>query len=339
MDINLFYNDEFIKSLTDEDLNFVLQHEAQHVLRGHTTKELYKSGKYNMMLANISQDILINESIDKTDISKELDEMMVHQKTFDALKGKNIDELTWMDIYKLIEDDPKTKKQRKNIDDHSKFGAPSEVEGMAADKAVRDAVKDALAANSKNKVTGNLPGSLRRQLGDLTAQVLNWKTILKMFAQTHSTQARRRTWSRVNRRYGFRSKGNKTVLQPNLLIVIDNSGSIEPHLYNKFIANVMEITKVIGAVDIIGCDTHVNYVGQVSHNRAPNMAEIASGGGTEFQPAYDYAKQNKFKNIIYFTDGCARMVENNHKIKALYILPRNGKKHIASHIKNIYLED
>ena len=57
--INIYWNDEFVKSISDEEIQAVLVHEASHVIWEHPLRK----GKRNHELWNIATDYVINSWI------------------------------------------------------------------------------------------------------------------------------------------------------------------------------------------------------------------------------------------------------------------------------------
>jgi len=67
--VNIYWNDEFVKSITDEEIQAVLIHEASHVIWEHPLRK----GKRDHQLWNIATDYVINGWL-KYDLRMELPE-------------------------------------------------------------------------------------------------------------------------------------------------------------------------------------------------------------------------------------------------------------------------
>jgi predicted metal-dependent peptidase len=93
---DVIYNPEFVKSLDDKELNFVVLHEALHKVyqHMHLWKKLWKD---NPMLANMAADYVVNYAIYEADELSEIAKRP-HSALFDlAYKG-----MTTKQIFEIL---------------------------------------------------------------------------------------------------------------------------------------------------------------------------------------------------------------------------------------------
>lgn len=156
------------------------------------------------------------------------------------------------------------------------------------------------------KRAGELPGHLKKLVGELTNPKADWRSELRRFMDPSSRKDF--SWMRPNRRFStapFFLPGYVMDGVNHLGIVIDGSGSID---YVALKRGLEECQGALsdGGVDkvtVIYCDQHVynirEYVGGDTIEILP-----AECGGTRFGPAFSWFADNApdVSGIVYFTD-------------------------------------
>ena len=93
-------------------------------------------------------------------------------------------------------------------------------------------------------------------------------------------------------------------------IVVDTSGSMDEHLYT-ILDECLGITSAYpdASLTVVMCDTTIHGVYEVSSKQDIEMIR-AKGmpglGGTDMNPAFDYAVEHNAQLIICLTDMCMR---------------------------------
>ena len=334
--INLIYNPDFLVTLNNAQLGMVLEHEALHIIFKH----LLRGEGYNRMIANIAMDLTINENIfNHKDKAGSLYIQACHKEAYPVLKGLNLSELTWESIYKLLLQDKNIQDIVKNHnwilgDGQSQNEGKSQVMGeIAVEGALKQAIK-----SLKGSHAGNVSGNVQRRIQELTQVKFNWKHYISMFAQNIITEKRQNTWKKYNRRLPIIVAGHKKEYKANLLVAIDNSGSTS-NAYQDFINHICTISKIMN-IDVIGCDAKVNFEYTFKDGKPPkDFTDNMSGGGTLFQPVFDYAiAKKKYNGIVYFTDGYNfdNSSLNTFKIPTLFAICNGGQ--FVKGYKNIKIE-
>ena len=341
----LFYNPEWVNERSDAELLITLNHECQHI----ALKHLLRGRSSDRMIANLAMDVVVNSNIPQLDQVPEFRKQIITADKFEELKGRHVRDMTWEEIYDLIK--PKIDQKRKEWQELLEQIAKTH-EGWSGDDgsgmpqeltpdqqaALKGLMKEAVKQLGDHQ-PGNVPGSIRRVIEEMRKIRTNWKSHLNLFAQSVAREEVDHTWKKMHRRFGVTSPGHKKDYRPRLLGVIDNSGSISPKVYNDFVAHICKIAEACETIDGIGVDTQVNFEFEFKGGKTPKHEDTHSGGGTMFQPAFDYAKGRKYDGIIYFTDGyCfdSDKLETYHIPTIFAICP--GGKPLEGH-RNIILED
>ena len=152
--------------------------------------------------------------------------------------------------------------------------------------------------------------TVKKLLGELTAKPkLDWKLRLKAYLNAASSK-RKRSYSRESRRCSQfilpSYRRDKTLCKT--FIVVDTSGSMDEHLYT-ILDECLGITSAYpdASLTVVMCDTTIHGVYEVSSKRDIEMIR-AKGmpglGGTDMNPAFDYAVEHNAQLIVCLTDMC-----------------------------------
>ncbi len=117
----------------------------------------------------------------------------------------------------------------------------------------------------------------------------------------------------------------KNVLDLNIVVGVDVSGSISYKQFSQFMAQ-LDAIKGLSRIKVLEVDTKVvamyDYVG-VSRNR---IAKLGGGGGTEFSEAFNIFKKIKPDAILFMTDGHVSGNIAAPNIPVGWILTQGGRK-------------
>ena len=362
----LYYDPHFAKALTTDQLKIILHHEAQHlgfrhIQRYHNIKDINPPGKGKLpemerqRISNYAADIVVNHHIKNLDeLPKWLSSGLITADKFDFLKGTSVRDQSYEELFKTLLQKMKMQKIKMGgsggegdgegygtLDDHDtwedsagdkdakgdKEAKAKEKKGLSADK---EAALDELVKDSVRKLggrhAGNLPGEIERMIKKLQKIRLNWRQQISVFAQSCADEQRISTWKRLNRRLPFASPGRKREYHPKILVALDNSGSTY-NIYDLFMAHILKISETV-EIDCVGCDTRINFEFKINEGKLPpKFADPNSGGGTIFQPVFDYAKEKgKYDGIIYLTDGYVYDDFKTFGVPTLFAIGPGGQK-------------
>jgi predicted metal-dependent peptidase len=94
----------------------------------------------------------------------------------------------------------------------------------------------------------------------------------------------------------------KNVLDLNIAVGLDVSGSISREDFRKFMAQ-LDAIKGLSRVKVIEVDTQIVAMYDYFKTAQRNIARLGGGGGTHFGPAFERFKQLRPDAILFMTDG------------------------------------
>ena len=311
-----YYNTEFINAMSVGEMMFLFCHELLHAAYDHvgrTTRE------HNHKLANIAMDYVVNSDLIKHGLGTKINPCLYEKKydgwsweqVYDELK-KTVKEITIDELAEMLLDEHLDGSKDGNGEgdkDGNGKGRPS-----LSDKdrqEIRDEIKEALlAAHAATGNAGNLPGGLKRIIGELTEPQINWKDFLNQ--QIQSTIKNDYTYAipaRKNFANGFSLPSMKRDEAIDVCIGIDTSGSISQKQLKEFVSEVVGIMASYDDYKIrMWCfDTHTYQHAEYDPTNGHEIHEYEApgGGGTDFMANWEYMKANDIepKMFIMFTDG------------------------------------
>lgn len=333
----------FCKKLSAAERKAVLIHELSHITHKHPLRVPFmKISARKRMLMNIAADMAINQFIKDIPMgckqcptpvgsapcTNELcpgrcitvkDYFDVDPKTGNKVPWP--DNKTMEDYYeRLVKrfDDPDKNDQNGNsgnagggaetgdlpqtIDEHMWDGAGDEKEML---DATEELVKRAMV---KARLSyDDLPGHVKDLLEEIKTRraELNYKALILLAMKKHANGHNRKgTWTRKNKRLGFKAPGTKVGDLPKLELHLDTSGSISTEELNEFLEIVDQFLKV-GARKCNLSFFHTDLYGRQQYKMGTkiNKNDIQSGGTDLTKTLEDIAKRKGDLSII-ITDGC-----------------------------------
>lgn len=356
--INMFFNREFIDTLNDDELLGLILHETLHLALYHNSRNQGKHMKLWNVACDLEVNSIIDSLGFKLpegglmpekdfnlparlssemyydQIYKELEDMKSKMKNGKG-KGKGTGGFG-------IGNGDLGKYDRDTLDDHntwSKTESESELIKQVADQVVKSAMEKNINDINKSEIKDNLTEALQkssksRRHGDTPGDFINkvkvtgngkvkWNYILNRLIRRTLSSNYLSSFKRTSRRYGELVKGKiKNHKIDNIIVAVDTSGSINEKLHERFMEEIILIRRMF-KVDIryIQCDTRVTQ--DIKLKRYTNIEdiEIKGGGGTDFNPVFEYIKEKNYKPnaILYFTDGCGDYPKSSN-IDTLWIL-------------------
>ena len=309
----ILWNPAFLESLTDEEVRFVLLHEALHCVYGHfwrlpLTDDGNRAGDYaiNRILAGIP-----GISMPKG-----------------GLLDPRFDGLAEEEILAALGRTPQPQPGN---------GKPSPQPGKGAGKpqpgasdpggcggfiapdttpnpngqTLREKWEGAVLQGeflAKSLGQGNLPADLARIVQRVRAVEVNWRQELADW--TRSIVADRADWSRSSRRHATAPciyPRRKRDQLGTIVVVRDTSGSIDKALCDEFSAQVTQFSADLRCkVVVLDCDTRIH----AEYHLEPGdecPLDARGGGGTDFEPAFDRVAQlldegETIAGLVYLTD-------------------------------------
>ena len=309
----LYYNPDYIRTLTREEVMSALCHEVLHLAWLH----LVRQGTRDQGKWNVATDYAINAILKG-------DGFTVNRNW---LYSKEFEDMSADEIYEKLPDDQsgcngcKPGQKGHTQDDHSVWGkakSPTGEDGEDGDGGTISAPpafdprvwKDRVAAAATTaRMQGKLPASLSSMVDDLLHPVLDWKVILRDFVQAS-----------YKNNYRLFPPNKKFLHWPIYLpstygeevkvaIAIDTSGSISDDELLAFISEVQGVTEQFEGytLHIIQCDAGVPEGGYtvLTAYEGEIPRKISGRGGTSFEPPFQFVEDNNLdiSALVYFTDG------------------------------------
>lgn len=335
----LYINPKFWSSLNEDQKKGLLQHELMHIAFFHITEYNHLENK---KLANIAQDLEINQKIDK----KYLPEGGVMFENFQGLglvpnegtnnyyekllkESNNSNNPMMQAVMSAINNNspeinnPDGGKTRMPEHDWSDFENLTETEQKLIDRQLEIMLKEVVEQTEKQ--CGNVPNEVKLKLNKLNQiepPKFNWRAYLRRYignsAKTTMRKTKRKQSKRFSEDFGIRVQEHS-----HILIAIDSSASVSDSEIKEFMNEIHHMYKSGHDFTIVFADTKM----QEPVKYRPNMdLIIKQRGGTDFNPVVDYfiAYKKKYTTLIYLTDGEAPTPKSPIK-NILWVLSTKSK--------------
>lgn len=364
-DITLFWNPEFFRGMTDQEIRGVLTHEFYHLVFRHLTERRKTPAK----MWNVATDLAIN-SIISGHSNMTLPEGCLMPGVFPkAPEGREWtkEEKDAMPIAQLIANFPKDQssewyfdklkekveeeKKKGNgsgmgemdsFDDHSAWDdIPEEMKDMVAGK-VQSAVEKAVKhADSQANGWGNIPAELRDAIRKSVTNIVDWRSVLRQFIGNIARGERTTTIKRINKRYPYIHPGAKRGYVAKLLIAIDQSGSVDDGQLALFFSELSSLTKKV-SVTVLPFDCAADLRDAFEWKKGSKVeAKRVRGGGTDFNAptkvANDPKNRGRWDGMLILTDGeCSKPAPS--RIKRGWVVSPGRKLEFATEEMTITLD-
>jgi predicted metal-dependent peptidase len=300
------YNPVYIESLSLDELKGVIAQEVMHAAMLHHTRR----GDRNGERWNQATDYAINPLL--------LSSGFVLPGNY--LINNEYDGKTAEQIYNLLPDpDPDKNNKSGDQSPENKNKPDNPAEGYGGTGDIKDFPPESdlqeEEANMKQAVAqavmvakrqGDLPAELQRLINEILKPRIPWQEVLARFVSELSRNDY--TWKTPSPRYlyaGIFLPSLRTEEIGSLIAILDTSGSIDQPQINQFGAEIQDIANTFHIpLKIIYVDAEVQSVQDIEPEEPIQLNPIG-GGGTDFQPGFDYIDANDLQPsaVIYITDG------------------------------------
>lgn len=337
--LEMTINPDKFKEFTIAEQAGVLIHELQHIYKDHIKQTLMhqvdtiseKLGvETNMFAANIAMDLEINPGIYELSTSKKLGLNAKNGSQFRGVypvdfKFSNGD--SWPNYFaKLKGKYPPKPKNGQGKGDGTPHQGHDYFKGSTKDVKLMDEIAANAAKKAKCLSAGQTPREIEKYLLEYEAnQQIPWYLVLRQFMQSLVDIKTRNTWKKVNRRFRGKLPGAKHIPKIDLLIGIDSSGSMSDENL-KAVYNEVESINNTGIVniEIAVFDTTIHQ--QEEYKKGFEAKRVCSGG-TSFIPVHELAIKDRYKGVIYLTDGYAEFPDPKEvNYKCLWVINNDHVK-------------
>lgn len=335
--VNLYYDPDWIKDWTIQQLMFALEHECLHLVLDH----LIRIGDRDMVLSNLAADLCVNGYIldDPGPCTPPYQIVVPQQGAFsDMPKGKHF-EWYYDKIYDkaekysvtvnkdgsiTVKNDKTGKSETFKPNDHGEWGSMEEGDSSLNKEVIKVMVKEAYQeAKSRGCTPGGAVSELIEEL--LGKNQLNWRALLRRFvAASLISNDRKSSWKRVNRRFGDTFPGHVRTRQPKILVHFDTSGSMDESSLLEAVAELRGLQRIYNAtIHVLEGDADLQReydLSKFTHVKT----DFHGRGGTSHKFLWEYVKKNACDVVISFTDmGSDITVADRPRCGVIFVTPSN----------------
>jgi len=346
--IEITINPEKFSNFTVAEQAGLLIHELQHLYKDHIKQTQLKqieaiSDKLgieaNYMMANVAMDMEINPGISELVKSDKLGLPAPKGAQFRGVYPQDFNchnQDSWVNYYaklksqgKIMKGKSKPGEGKPGDEEGSGDGQPHQDHDYFTESTRDEKMMDEIAANAAKRAkclsAGNTPREIEKFLLDHEAsKQVPWHIVLRQFMQSLVDVKTKNTWKKVNRRFRGKLPGVKKLPKLDLLIGIDMSGSMSDEDIKKCFAEVDAIynTGMVN-IEVAYFDTYIHH--KEDYKKGFEAKRVCAGG-TSFVPVHELAIEERYKGVIYLTDGYADFPNRNDvTYKCLWVLNSDVK--------------
>lgn len=301
--VMLYYNPDFVHTLEDNELRWVLIHEVAHVVLHHISHR-QPTDPAERALYNIAADLAVNSLFREGQDYR-------HPRAPD---GQAHD--TWILLPRHFGyEDQLSMEQyigllRQDLRD-GKINSIDVYDGLHSVDSHRDWQESAgVAAQVREWVTqiqsgqswGNLGGAAISAVLAAQRSTVPWTRLLRYHYGQYDCKELHSTYKRPARRVGYPWCGKTRHSVGKTLVAIDTSGSIRDEDLGRFLAETNGLSAT-HPVDLVTWDTCVPMEKPIPWPRTRPRFSFAGRGGTHVQPVLDLASRLHYRQIVLLTDG------------------------------------
>lgn len=305
----IYFNPIIFLELNIKQMETTIKHEILHIVSQHLIRGKDLKNKYTTLAINMAMDVVVNQylnylppyAITLEYINMKYNLKLDPYKTFEYYLEKIQTELDLQE-----EDD-----EGEEIDSNENVAVEFDIEKThdswnESDEIDEKTLKEFTEKIADNSQKGSIPSYLEGMIKSLKSNKgeLPWNLYLKKLMGTVEAN-KKKTITRRNRRQPNRLdlRGELRGHRAEIAVAIDISGSISDEEFKQAIKEVLSIVKNYNQeITIIECDKEIRRTYKVKSVKDVKD-RMATGGGTEFSPVFQYANNKNINLLVYFTDG------------------------------------
>ena len=328
----IFFNDEFLNSLSSQEQNALMLHEVLHMALLHVTRRQSRDPH----IWNIAADIVVNDLIERN-TSFPLPEGAITDNRFQDKSVEYIYEalLKSKKKYKLVISDilqPSNSNSDEGKKDSNDVMEPlsqeeiDEIESFWKDKM------EILKNSSEHQLSngkGSLPAGIEQEISTILEPEVDWRHALwKYVGKTPAD------FDDLDRRFIYKGLYLESLITEavEVSVCIDTSGSVSDELLKQFAGELKGILRSYPNVKCSLFFADTNLAGPYEIDRIEQMPKAFGRGGTSFVPFFDYLKKHGEENnllgnnklSIYFTDGYGDFPSQEPNNPTMWLVCKDG---------------
>jgi predicted metal-dependent peptidase len=321
-----YYNPDYIDSLSVDQTQFALAHEALHCALSHFARREHRDRRRWDIACDLAiNPLLIREGMTAPpgalyDIGFE---GMMAEEIYPNIKEDTQEETHDEHLYGNDSDNRKDTSQPTDAGD----GGEGDEEGggggsggeaqhdMAPPESMSEAEKEQLSIQWRQRLAGaaqqamqagKLGGNLRRLVDHLLQPQLPWRMLLARYMTASSRDDY--SYMRPSRREGSAIFPTLRSSQVDVLVVLDTSGSIRASEMREFVSEIDAIKGQMRArIALHACDYELAEGGPWVYEPWEEFSlpqDMRGGGGTRFTPVFRWVEEAAINPdlLVYFTD-------------------------------------
>ncbi len=337
---NLYYNPDYIDSLTLEQTQFALAHEALHCALSHFARREHRvKGRWDIACDLAINPILINEGM--TAVPGALFnigyEGMMAEEIYPLVKDNNEEQPHDEHLYgKESGQTPNDAKQQASSDEGDDAGSSGDQGGagkIPPPKPLSEADKEALSVQWRQRMAGaaqqamqagKLAGSLRLLVDHLLQPQLPWRMLLARYMTASGRDDY--SYMRPSRREGDAIFPTLRSAQTEIMVVLDTSGSIKQAEMQEFVTEIDAIKGQVRArITLQACDAALSSEGPWIFEPWEEFelpGNIRGGGGTRFTPVFEWVEEQGLSPdlMVYFTDAEGEFPKQEARFPVIWLV-------------------
>lgn len=346
---NLYFDDDFVNGLSENELEGVLCHEVLHLVLLHPLR----SKKYILELANISQDICVNMIVKKTKVDNggyyylslpvntiPVDTCMdssILQFGSETAVIQDVSKKSWEEVYsellRFVKDKGVSPSgcSSKGFDVHFDSDDKSVVEKQS----LADEWKSTFAeAANIAKQQGKLPSGMDRLLDKILKPKISWREKLLKYLKPHLNPVDW-TYQKPHKKSKVLGVFLPSVVKESLEldVVVDTSGSVSQKELSEFLSEIVAISLANQhcVMTVHFADTEIQSSYEVSNGDIKTILGMKAkgGGGTSMEFALDELKDKRVKSsaVVVFTDGfdSYNRKKSFYPFDVIWVITKNGR--------------
>jgi predicted metal-dependent peptidase len=275
----------------------VLIHEYLHIMLSHCTTRTTLD-RSRRTTENIAMDMAINQLVVK---EWALPEGAVFHNQPRYNYPENLMAEEYFELLKKDNTEEDLGKQYKGFDSHEMW---SEDNDQLSTEIIKQMARKYLAAKGGLGKTlegaGRYADHLVSVITAVKSNQVDWRSKARMFICRVVDHKRVFTWKRSSKRYGFPLQGTKSSTKSKVLVIVDTSGSMS-EVFLAYIGGQLNLMTRIMHIDVVFVDAEAHD--KIKKFRPSSTLSFPGRGGTDMQPGFDLAVEEKYKGVICFTDG------------------------------------
>ena len=328
----IFFNEEFLNSLSSQEQNALMLHEVLHMALLHVTRRQSRDPH----IWNIAADIVVNDLIERN-TSFPLPEGAIIDNRFQDKSVEYIYEalLKSKKKYKLVITDilepsnansDESKKDSNDVMEPLSQEETDEIESFWKDKM------EILKNSSEHQLSngkGSLPAGIEQEISTILEPEVDWRHALwKYVGKTPAD------FDDLDRRFIYKGLYLESLLTEavEVSVCIDTSGSVSDELLKQFAGELKGILRSYPNVKCSLFFADTNLAGPYEIDRIEQMPKAVGRGGTSLVPFFDYLKKHGEENnllgnnklSIYFTDGYGDFPSQEPNNPTMWLVCKDG---------------